>query len=285
MSEPSEPEVPDEPKGSGKVGKAARGFLQTAGGAIPLAGGLLSAAAGLWSEAEQDKINAFLRACIKMLEDEMREKERVIGEVIARLDVHDEKIGDRIRSEEFQSLVKKALRNWAGTESLKKQQYIRNILSNAGASTVTSDDVIRLFLEWLHSYSELHFLVIGDIYKNPGATRGEIWQRLGKAQVREDSAEADLFKLLIRDLSTGGVIRQHRETDYAGNFISKPRPKGVSSMTGARALKSAFDESEHYELTALGQMFVHYAMNELTPKIEYREHDQPLNESNTETLT
>ena len=64
------------------------------------------------------------------------------------------------------------------------------------------------------------------------------------------------------------IIRQHRETDYAGHFIakraSKPAPRGT-----VRTMKSAFDDSEQYELTALGQQFVHYAMTELTVKIAY----------------
>ncbi len=34
-------------------------------------------------------------------------------------------------------------------------------------------------------------------------------------------------------------------------------------------MKSAFDDTERYELTALGQQFVHYAMIELSLKIEY----------------
>jgi len=32
---------------------------------------------------------------------------------------------------------------------------------------------------------------------------------------------------------------------------------------------SAFDREEGYELTALGQQFVHYSMSELPPKIGY----------------
>jgi hypothetical protein len=35
-------------------------------------------------------------------------------------------------------------------------------------------------------------------------------------------------------------------------------------------MKSAFDDTEAYELTALGQQFVHYAMTELTVKITYQ---------------
>jgi len=32
-------------------------------------------------------------------------------------------------------------------------------------------------------------------------------------------------------------------------------------------MKSAFDDSEQYELTELGQQFVHYTMNEIVPRI------------------
>jgi hypothetical protein len=73
---------------------------------------------------------------------------------------------------------------------------------------------------------------------------------------------------LIRDLSTGGVIRQHRETDYHGNFIKKYNPTRKGS--GSETMKSAFDNEEEYELTQLGQQFVHYAMTELPPKIEFQ---------------
>jgi hypothetical protein len=34
-------------------------------------------------------------------------------------------------------------------------------------------------------------------------------------------------------------------------------------------IKSAFDDEEQYELTALGEQFVHYAMTSLPPKIEF----------------
>lgn len=33
--------------------------------------------------------------------------------------------------------------------------------------------------------------------------------------------------------------------------------------------KSAFDEEEQYALTSLGKQFVHYAMTELTLKLQY----------------
>ena len=85
--------------------------------------------------------------------------------------------------------------------------------------------------------------------------------------MREDSADADLFKLLIQDLSMGHVIRQHRRTDGAGNFLKEGRHR--SRSIASPVLTSAFEDGKPYELTALGQQFVHYAMTETTVKIEY----------------
>lgn len=166
--------------------------------------------------------------------------------------------------------MKKSFRNWSSIDTEYKRKRIRNILANAASSKNASDDVVRLFIDWIDLYSDFHFEVIGEIYRNPGVTRGEIWDNLGRPRVREDSAEADLFKLLVRDLSTGGVIRQHKETDYEGNFLRK-RPRRTSAGHAPRTAKSAFDETEPYELTELGKQFVHYAMNEITAKIEFQD--------------
>jgi len=99
--------------------------------------------------------------------------------------------------------------------------------------------------------------------------RAAIWRKIGKGQVREDVPEAGPYRLPIRDLTIGGNIRQHREKDIAGNFYGKqPQRKSASTQSGPKRMKSAFDDA--YELSELGQQFVHYAMTELPLKIEYK---------------
>lgn len=259
------------PKGT-RGGSAIRAVMSAAGGAIPFVGGLLSAAAGAWSEQEQAKINAFLEHWLKMLQDEMAEKAQTILEITARLDMNDKSTADRIESPEYQSLLKKAFRDWPGTESEEKRRLVRNILINAADTTITSDDVVRIFLQWISIYSEMHFTVIKAIYNDKGVTRGRIWEKIGKEEVREDSAEADLFKLLIRDLSTGSIIRQHREKDYAGNFLRVPAQRLRKRASATSTLESAFEDTKGYELTELGQQFVHYAMTDLPPRIGFAPH-------------
>lgn len=257
----------DFPEGA-KGGKIIRGALNAAGGLIPFAGGLVSAAASAWGEHEQDRMNGFFRHWIDMLRAEMEEKQQTILEIMQRIDLTDQEQADRIESPQYQSLLRKSFRDWAGAESEEKRGWVRNVLSNAAVSSICSDDVVRLFLDWIKNLSELHLMVIGKFYNQDGITRREVWARLGREPVREDSAEADLFRLLIRDLSTGGLIRQHRQTDWNGNFVKK-QPQRGSRGSASNTHKSAFDDGESYELTALGKQFVHYAMTEVPIKLTY----------------
>src|SRR6185437_3037854 len=98
------------------------------------------------------------------------------------------------------------------------------------------------------------FAVIREVYKNSGLSRFEMWSALYGETPREDSAEADLFRLLIRDLSTGGVIRQEREVNSVGQFVRKRphRPRGVATPT---TMESAFEDTKSYVLSELGKQF------------------------------
>src|SRR5271170_5869784 len=107
----------------GSTPKVIRAGMQVVGGAVPFAGGLLSAAAGAWPEHEQAKVNQFFTAWLKMLEDEIKEKEQTILEIMARLDMHNEETTRRIESKEYQSLLKKTFREWSGAESEDKRAY------------------------------------------------------------------------------------------------------------------------------------------------------------------
>ena len=148
--------------------------------------------------------------------------------------------------------MKKCFRDWSAAESEEKRKLLRNLLANAASTDLTSDDVVRLFIEWIAKYSEIHFKVLALVYQNPGLTRWDMWTEIHGERVREDSAEADLFRLVVHDLSTGRVMRQTRETDRAGNFLRKR----TRSRQG-QFVESAFDDKKPYALTALGKQFVH----------------------------
>jgi hypothetical protein len=250
--------------GKGNGPKAAR-FALACLGAIPGVGGAISGAAASWSEEEQAEYNRIFAAWLKLQEDEIREIGITIFEVMARIDQSNEEIRKRIESPEYLQLVKKCFRDWSAAESEEKRRLIRNLLSNAAATTICSDDVVKMFIAWIDMYSEAHFAVIRQVFKSQGATRQEIWNAIHGKSVREDSADADLFKLLIHDLSTGHVIRQHRPVDYYGNFI-RSTPKKQTG-TPSRVLTSAFDDDKQYELTELGKQFISYTMNEIVPRI------------------
>jgi hypothetical protein len=233
-------------------------------GAVPFVGGAFGGAAGAWSEAEQNHFNKVAASWLKLQEDEIREIGITIAEILSRLDLNDADIQRRLESPEYLKLIKKCFRDWSAAESEEKRVYIRNLLTTAAVHRICSDDVVRLFIQWIDMYSEAHFAVIRFVYKNRGCTRLEMWQGIYGNRVRDNSAEADLFKLIVHDLSTGHVVRQHRETNYAGQFIkTQQRKRPVSSGT----LTSAFDDDKPYELTELGTQFVRYTVEGVMPRI------------------
>lgn len=238
-------------------------FVVAALGSIPWIGGAIAASSAIHAEKEQGKINDLQKIWLEEHNRKIEELYYTIYQINEKLDAAGQDVHERMESEEYLTLVRKGFKEWDNAETFEKKEYIRKLLTNACATDLTTDDLIQLFIEWIRLYHETHFLVIKEIYKTPGVTRGEIWSTLNGSQPREDSLEADLYKLLIRDLSTGGIIRQHREVDYWGNYIKSPTKKSKSGT-----LTSAFDNEKQYELTELGKKFVHYTMEEVVIKID-----------------
>jgi len=251
----------------GKTPGVIRFVLNMLGGGIPYAGGIVSGITGKWSENEQEKINKLFQSWMKIQAEELNRIGITLVEVMERINFQDVTIEERVTGPEYLSLIKQVYRDWSAGDSEKKRIHLRNLLANAAECRLTSDNVVSLFIKWINEFSELHLDVISLVYKNKGITRYSMWQELYGERVREDSAEADLFKLVIHNLSMGHIIRQERLTDYQGNFMkSRPSPKVKSTI-----MKSAFDNENGYELTGIGTQFVHYTMNEIVPKIENKE--------------
>jgi hypothetical protein len=242
-------------------------FFLAAIGSIPWVGGLLSAAAAMKSEEQAARTDELQTQWLEAHQSKLTDLGSTLSDIEDRFEKLGPEVKARVESDEYLALVRQAFRTWDNADTKEKQRYAANLIVNAAGTRVCSDDVIRLFLDWLELYHEVHFAVIREIFKNPGSSRYEIWTSLYGADLpREDSAEADLFKLMIRDLSTGGVLRQERDTNALGQFVRKHparRRAGVPST-----LESAFEDSKPYVLTELGRQFVHYTMNEVVTRLD-----------------
>lgn len=238
-------------------------LLGAALGSIPWVGGLLSGLAALRDDKQAGKVTELQRQWLEHHSTKLLELGQTLAEVMDRLSDFGDEVQERIESEEYLQIVRAAFRAWDNADTLEKKELLRRLIGNAGASTLAPDDLVRLFIEWIDKYHEVHFKVIRTLYHNPGSTRGAIWDDIGAPDVREDSAEADLFRLLIRDLSTGGVLRQSRQTDPDGRFLRKR----TRTKTGSPFMESAFEDTKPYVLTELGKQFVHYVMDDVVPRI------------------
>jgi hypothetical protein len=242
-------------------------FVLAALGSIPWIGGFLSAAASYKAEDGAIRQDHLQTQWLEEHEGKINALRELFNDIQRRFDSFGESIEERIQSEEYLTLVRKAFRTWDEADTNTKRKYIANIITNSAGTRVCSDDVVRLFLDWLNLYHEAHFAVIREIFENPGITRHEIWTNLYGQLPREDSAEADLFKLLIRDLNMGGVIRQERDVNQFGQFVRK-RNQRTAPGHASTTMESAFESTKPYLLTELGKQFVHYTMNEIVGRID-----------------
>lgn len=242
-------------------------FFLAALSSIPWVGGVLSAAETYRTEEGSHRMNSLQTQWLR----EHQKKIQLLGEtlrmIVQRFENLGSEIDERIQSEEYLGLVRKAFRVWDQADTEQKRRMLANVVTNSASTRACSDDVIRLFLDWIELYNEVHFAVIREVFQNPASTRFDIWTGIYGEVPREDSSAADLYKFLIRDLSTGGVIRQERDVNAAGQYVRK-RARYVRRGMASNVLESAFDDTKPYVLTAMGKEFVHYALSEVVTRIE-----------------
>ena len=238
--------------------RAAKKFAMAALGAIPWVGGLLVAAAEFPEEEQADRRDNLRTEWLKEHQTRLKDLGATLESIYKRFEELGSEIDQRIESPEYLALVRQAFRVWDSAETTEKREFVANLISNSAGTRVCSDDVVRLFIGWLSLYHEAHFAIIRELHQNPGSTRFDIWSALYGEIPREDSAEADLYRMLIRDLSTGTVIRQARDTTEGGEFLRRrpPKRRGRAPTT----MKSSFDDNDQYVLTELGKQFVHYTL-------------------------
>jgi hypothetical protein len=249
---------------SSRPRRAVEKLILAALSSIPWVGILVSATANAKSEEESKHQNYLLTLWIEEHQRRLMTLGQTLQEVQSRFENFGDEINERIESEAYLALVRKAFRAWDQSDTEEKRRMLGNVVINAGSTRACPDDVIRLFIDWTALYNEVHFAVIREIFHNPGSTRFEIWSAIYGELPREDSEEADLFKFLIRDLSTGGVLRQERDVNSLGQFVRKKpmRRRGIPTT-----LESAFEDTKPYVLTQLGRKFVHYTMNEAVAQL------------------
>lgn len=245
----------------GKYGRVAMAAL----GSLPWIGSLLGATVTLSAEKDQGDLNKLMFLWVKEHGSKLKEVGSTLHSIFDKFESFGERIKSRIESKEYLSLVRKAFKAWDNAETSDKKDMLRKLLTNAGGVTICSDDLIQVFIEWIQGYNEFHFLVIREVKQNPNITRRGIWMNIRGSIPADSSPEADLFKLLIDDLTQGRVIRQVRDIDHQGQYIKKPRSKSLH--TTSNTMKSPFDDVEPYVLTGLGEEFVVYVLNELTLQI------------------
>ena len=240
-------------------------FTLAALGAIPWIGSVISAFAALHGEKAQGEVNDLQQGWLQSHAERIQELEATLSGIIETAEGGGAEGEARLEDPSYLKLVEHGFRVWDAAPTENKRQQVRRILSNATVAKLSGDDLLRLFLTWVDQYDDVHFNLISALHRETGLTGSELWQEIDGRDVRHDSSDADLFKLILRDLSTGGVIRQHREVTGDGRMLRQKRGKGSASSP---YLSSALEGDKPYELTQLGHLFVGYALDEPSRALE-----------------
>jgi len=148
-------------------------FILAALSSIPWIGSFVSAAASFKSEEETHQQNYLQMLWVEEHQRKLIELARMLEEIRQRFESLGSEIDERIQSDTYLSLVRKTFRTWDNSDTKEKHRMLGNVVTNAAGTRACPDDVIRLFLDWIELYNEVHFAVIREIYQNPGFTRLE----------------------------------------------------------------------------------------------------------------
>ncbi len=244
-----------------KYGRVAMAALS----GIPWVGSVLSAAATLSAEKEQGITNKLLFLWVQEHELKLRELLADMRRVFERLEIFGIQTEERIESTEYLNLVRKTFRVWDGADTTEKRESLRKLITNAAGMRVVDDDVVRLFVEFMERFHELHFQILRLVYQNPGISSYDIATEIFGEIPRDDSAKADLFKFLFHELQMADVMRQPRESDADGQWRRRVAKKKAGPQ--AKTLKSPFNDDQQV-LTELGKQFMRYIMDDLDPQLE-----------------
>lgn len=121
-------------------------------GSIPWIGGVISAAASYKRTADQGNRDDLLREWLLQHHGKLQELRATLGQITARVDAFGEDVEQRITSESYLALVRQTFRQWDEAETAEKRRLLVQLITNAAGTRICSDDILRLFLDWLDTY-------------------------------------------------------------------------------------------------------------------------------------
>jgi hypothetical protein len=170
-------------------------------GSIPWVGGVLSASAMFKFDEAGVRQDTLRNQWLAEHQQRLQDLRSTLDEMFARIDSLGEAVEDRLESEDYLGLIRKTFRQWDQAYTQQKRKLLIQLITNAAGLRICSDDILRLFLDWIDTYHEAHFAVIGEIYKNPGPTRYDIWIAVYGSAVASDSSGASCSVSLLTQLS------------------------------------------------------------------------------------
>lgn len=124
-------------------------FVLAALGSIPWVGGFLAAAAEYKAEDGSIQQDSLQTQWLQEHHEKILALKKDLEMIQGRFEALGEGIEARLQSDEYLGIVRKAFRLWDEADTKEKRGYTANLVVNSAGTRVCSDDVVRLFMDWL----------------------------------------------------------------------------------------------------------------------------------------
>jgi hypothetical protein len=113
-------------------------------------------AAATYKAGESDiKRDDLLRDWLLEHHEKLQSLRATLAKMVGRLESFGQEVEDRITSQDYLGLVRKTLRQWDQADTDEKRGLLVQLITNAGGTRVCSDDILRLFLDWVDVYQRV----------------------------------------------------------------------------------------------------------------------------------
>ena len=119
-------------------------FLLAALGSIPWVGGFISTMASLKTETGDVKADNMRTQWLSEHQQKIEMLAKTLNDIAERFEKLGEQIDERLQSEEYLNIVRCAFRTWDQADTDEKRKYVANLVANASATSLCSDDIVRL---------------------------------------------------------------------------------------------------------------------------------------------
>lgn len=134
-----------------------------------------------------------------------------INDIFSRFDGLYENISKRLTDPGYLNIVNTAFSLWSFFREAEKIRCIKNLIVNAAATRLCSDEILIQLVKWLSDFQAMHFNILKEMKQNSIMPYEHIEKTILKGKGNSKTPEAYYCKSALNDLIFKGLIEKDKE--------------------------------------------------------------------------